>query len=334
MNTDLIFKLSDAVSFGNLRYATELAKKELSKYMDVTDFGTLGIIGTLDKGAARTLMLDAHIDEVGFVVTSVLEDGFVKVANVGGIDKRILPATPVIIHGKRQVSAVFASTPPHLGKNEPQEITDILLDTGICENLEDIVSVGDFVSYDSKCVSLSGNRICGKSFDDRAAVACLIEVASRIYDKELPFNVVFCFTEQEELGLRGAKTASFHIDCDEAIAVDVSFGDAPDVPDSHLKKLGGGVMIGVSPILNKDITKHLTKLCEKNNIPFNPEVMGGTTGTDADNITLAKSGIPTGLLSIPLRNMHTPCEIIDLSDYLNTCNLLEAYILSGGAFND
>lgn len=331
MNTDLLFSLSDAASLGDVKKASNIAKTELGKYMSVTEFGTLGLIGRLDKGAAHTLMLDAHIDEVGFVVTSILDKGFVKVANVGGIDKRILPATPVIIHGKREVSAVFASTPPHLGKSEPKDVTEILLDTGIHTGLEDIVSVGDFVSFDSKATRLCGNRVCGKSFDDRAAVACLIDVASRIYDKSLPFNVVFCLCDQEELGLRGAKTSSFSIECDEAIAIDVSFGDAPDVPDSHLKRLGGGAMIGVSPILNKKITNHLTALCKERNIPFMFEVMSGNTGTDADSITVSKSGIPTGLVSIPLRNMHTPCEIVDLADLDAVADLLEAYILSGGA---
>lgn len=331
MNTDLLFSLSDAVSLGNISEAADIAKGELSKYMPVTDFGMLGLIGRLDKGAKQTLMLDAHIDEVGFVVTNILDGGFVKVANVGGIDKRILPATPVIIHGRKKVPAVFASTPPHLGKKEPQEVTDILLDTGICKNLSDIVSVGDFVSYDSKCSNLYGNRVCGKSFDDRAAVACLIEVASRVYDKDLPFNLIFCLSDQEELGIRGAKTASFSIDCDQAIAIDVSFGDAPDVPDSNLKRLGGGVMIGVSPILNKNITDCFSKICKEKSLPFVYEVMSGTTGTDADSITVSKSGVPTGLLSIPLRNMHTPCEVVDLRDLDAVCDLLEAYILSGGA---
>lgn len=334
MDTNLLFSLSNAVSLGNLQKASNIAKSEFSKYMPVTEFGTLGLIGKLDKGANRTLMLDAHIDEVGFVVTNILEDGFVKVSNLGGIDKRILPATPVIIHGKRDVSAVFASTPPHLGKGEPKEVTDILLDTGTASDLEKVVSVGDFVSFDSKATKLFGSRVCGKSFDDRAAVCCLIEIASRIYDKELPFNVIFCLSDQEELGLRGAKTASFSLDCDEAIAIDVSFGDAPDVPDSHLKKLGGGVMIGVSPILNKSMTDLFLKICDKKNIPFMHEVMSGTTGTDADSITISKSGVPTGLLSIPLRNMHTPCEIIDLRDLDAVCDLVYDYILSGGAMND
>lgn len=333
MNIENLIKLlSDSVCIGNIKKASDIAKKELSKYAKVKDFGTLGVIGEINKGADRTLMLDAHIDEVGFVVTSVMDDGFLKVANVGGIDSRFLPALPVTVHGKKDVEAVFISTPPHLSKGEDKvkDVEDIFLDTGLGQNISDFVSVGDFVTFSSKTQNLSGTRFSGKSLDDRSAVACLIEVASRIYDKELPFNVIFSITEFEELGTRGAKTSSFQLECDEAIAIDVSFADAPDVPTAKCGKLGSGGMIGVSPVLNKKITDALINCAERNKTPYQLEVCGGTTGTDADSISIAKSGVPCGLISIPLRNMHTPQEVIDLNDIKSVCDILETYILSGG----
>lgn len=328
----LIAELSDAVSIGHLRGAADIAKSALSQFADVSDFGTLGVIGKIDKGAERTLLLDAHIDEVGFVVTNVFEDGFVKVSNVGGIDPRILPASRVIIHGKEDIKAVFTSTPPHLAKkeNEVVSLDDIMLDTGLGKRAQDIIAVGDFATYDIKVSSLSSERLCGKSFDDRVSVACLIEVASRIYDKDIPYNVIISFAEQEELGTRGAITSAFAADCDEAIALDVSFGTAPGVPSHESGSLGGGAMIGISPILDKSITDRLISVAEHNDIPYQREVMGGKTGTDADVISISKSGIPTGLVSIPLRNMHTPEEVIDLSDINSVCDILEKYILGGG----
>lgn len=328
----LITELSDSVCIGNIKTASEIAKKELSKYAEVSDFGTLGVIGKINKGAKRTLMLDAHIDEVGFVVTSVMDDGFLKVSNVGGIDSRILPAAPVIVHGKKDVPAVFVSTPPHLSKGEDKvkDVEDIFLDTGLGDKVSDFVSVGDFVTFASKTEKLWGTRLSGKSLDDRSAACCLIEVASRVYNKELPFNLIICLSEYEELGMRGAKTAAFEFDCDEAIAIDVSFGDAPDVSSAKCGKLGKGGMIGVSPVLDKKITNALLKHAEKNQISYQLEVSGGTTGTDADSISIAKSGVPCGLISIPLRNMHTPCEVVDLKDILSVCDILETYILSGG----
>ena len=333
---ELIKELSNSVCIGNINKASLISKKELSKYASVSDFGTLGVIGKINKGASRTLLLDAHIDEVGFVVTSVFDDGFVKVSAVGGIDARILPALPIIIHGKKDCPAIFISTPPHLAKDEKEakDINDIYLDTGLGSKANDFITAGDFCTFDKNAEDLNGTRLSGKAFDDRTAVACLIEVASRIYNKDIPFNVIISIAENEELGMRGAKTSSFEMNCDEAIALDVSFGDAPDVSSSKSGKLGKGAMIGVSPVLNKNISKKLQKIGDEKNIPYQLEVMGGTTGTDADVISISKSGVPCGLISIPLRNMHTPCEVVDLNDIKSVCDLLEEYILSGGSIND
>ena len=176
-----------------------------------------------------------------------------------------------------------------------------------------------------------GKIFTGKSFDDRAAVACLIEVASRIYDKDLSVNIIISLSEQEELGCRGAATSAFDANCDEAIALDVSFGTAPGIPAHESGKLGDGVMIGISPVLSKEMTDTLTEIANKNNIAHQFEVMGGKTSTDADVISVTKGGIPSALLSIPLRNMHTPVETIDADDLVSVCDLLEAYIMGGGA---
>ena len=142
--------------------------------------------------------------------------------------------------------------------------------------------------------------------------------------------MIINLAEQEELGTRGARTSAFACDASEAIALDVSFGDAPDVSPLKCGKLGSGVMVGVSPILNRKISNKLISLAEENNIPHQKEVMGGATGTDADVISITKSGYPCGLLSVPLRNMHTPCEVVDIKDAESIVDLLEKYILGWG----
>ena len=328
----ILKELSNAVTLGHLKGATEAARRLLTPYAEVSDFGQTGLIAKIDKGQKKTLMLDAHIDEVGFIVTHVFDSGFVKVAPVGGNDPRILPATPVVIHGKTELPAVFASNPPHLkGEEEVKATTDILLDTGLGTEVRELVSPGDLISYEKDFTLLSGGRVCGKSLDDRAAVACLIELASRLYDKDLPVNLILCLAEQEELGTRGAVTATFALSPDEAVAIDVSFADGPDIPSTKSGKLGGGAMIGISPILNRKISDLLTDIAKENNIPHQLEVMGGKTGTDADVITISGSGVPCGLVSIPLRNMHTPAEVVDMADIAAVCDILEAYILKGGA---
>lgn len=328
----LLEKLSNAVCIGDINEAALIAEAELKRFAEVSRHGTVGIVAKINKDKAKTLLLDAHIDEVGFVVTAVFPSGFVKVSNVGGIDPRILPASRVIIHGKEKVSAVFISTPPHLAKKENEAVTleDIYLDTALGEKAEELISVGDFVTFDSSFTAM-GKTFSGKSFDDRAAVACLLEVASRIYDKDLPVNVIISLSEQEELGCRGAATSAFDADCDEAIAIDVSFGEAPGIPSHESGKLGGGAMIGISPVLSKKMTDTLTEIANKNNIAHQFEVMGGKTSTDADVISITKGGIPSALLSVPLRNMHTPVEVINSTDLDSVCDLLEAYIMGGGA---
>lgn len=329
---ELTERLTNAVSIGHLRSASDIAKWELSKYAEVYDFGTIGVIGKINKSADKTIMLEAHIDEVGFIVTHVFENGFLKVATVGGNDSRLLPATPVTVHGKSEIPAVFISTPPHLAKkaDEAKSIDEIFLDTGLRDAVSDMVSVGDFATYRSSFKSLSGGKVCSKSLDDRAGVACLIEVARRIHNKPLDCNVIFCLSEQEELGTRGARTAAFSVDCDEAIAVDVSFGDAPDISATKCGKLSKGAMIGISPVLDRRISTKLLALAKENNISYQTEVMGGATSTDADVISISRTGIPSGLVSIPLRNMHSQCEVADIGDLESVVNLLEAYILSGG----
>ena len=333
-NTELLARLADAVCIGNLKDAALIAKSELQKYAEVSDFGTAGIVAKINKGKERTLLLDAHIDEVGFVVTSVFEDGFLKVAAVGGIDPRILPDTKVLVHGKECVPALFTSTPPHLAKNESEAVSldDILLDTGLGADAVKVISVGDYVTFKQSFSPLLGSRVTGKSLDDRAAVYCLLELVRRVYDKPLSYNIIISLSEQEELGTRGAVTAAFASECDEAIAVDVSFGNQPCVSPDECGRLGDGVMIGISPILSKKMTDRLTDLAKQNSIPHQFEVMGGRTGTDADVITVSKSGIPTALLSIPLRNMHTPVEVADTADIEAVVSLLSAYI-TGGADN-
>ncbi len=331
MDLKLLKALSEAVCIGHLTEARDIAAAELQKYAAVTPFGQSGLIAKIDKGKDKTLLIDAHIDEVGFIVTGILGEGFLRVTSVGGNDARILPATPVIVHGKTDIPAVFASTPPHLAGDDKsvKGLDDILLDTGRAD-IESYVSAGDLVTYKADFTELLGNRVTGKSFDDRAAVFCLLELAKRVYDKDLAYNLILSIAEGEELGTRGATTAAFSCDIDEAIAIDVSFGDAPGISADKCGKLGSGTMLGISPILDRGVTARLKAIAKEKNIPLQFEVMGGRTSTDADVISISKSGVKTGLISIPLRNMHTPAEIIDTADLEGIISLLEEYALGGG----
>ncbi len=326
------FKLSNAVGIGNLTEAADTAFDILSKYVICTKNG-LNIIGKIKGESNYTILLEAHIDEVGFVVTNIDDKGFLTVKNCGGIDFRSLPARVVTIHGKHKITGVFCAVPPHLAKGDTvyADIADLKIDTLLGEKAKDIISVGDFVTFKAAACSLLNNCITGKSLDNRAGVVCLLELAERLKDKKLPFNIVFALTEQEELGHRGAKTAAFDIDADEALVLDVSFGNAPDIKSSDCGKLSHGGMICISPILDKGLTDRLIATAKDNNISYQLEVTGSTTGTNGDVISVTKSGVKTALVSIPLRNMHTDVEVVCLDDINAVCDLLEQYILKGGA---
>ena len=280
-------------------------------------------------------MLDAHIDQIAFVVTDVDSKGFLTVKNAGGVDLRSLPSRRVTVHGKEKITAVFSATPPHLSKGEKEydDIGEIKLDTALGGKATDIVSVGDYVTFANEPCELLGKRVSGRSFDNRSAVACLIAVAEMLKDKELPFNVAFVLSDGEELGLRGIRTASFKINPQEAIAVDVSFGDGIGIGDEDCSPIGSGAMIGISPTLDRGVSNKLIRICEEKNIPYTAEVMGGRTGTNADMISVNREGVKTGTVSLPLRNMHSDTEIVDLNDLESVCKLLFEYALSGGVEN-
>lgn len=335
--TDLkqfLFELSAADCAVSVDKAAAVAERLLGNFAKVCRNGNT-VVGKIEGKSEHTVLLDAHIDEISFIVTDIDENGFLTVQKVGGIDLRILPAQVVTVHAKSDIPAVFCSTPPHLSKGEPafDDISELKLDTLLGEKARDVVSVGDTVTWRCDPIELLGNRVTGKALDDRAAVACLLLLAKRLYKKELPVSVVFAFSDQEELGMRGARTTTYGITPDEAVALDVSFAAAPDVSQNESGEISKGAMIGISPVLDKALTQRLQNIAKENNIPFQCEVMGGNTGTNADVISITKSGVKTGLISIPLRNMHTSVEVVDLEDIISVCDILEKYILSGGITN-
>lgn len=333
---ELLKELTLSFSIGHIDGAREILGRIVSPYAETEKIGNQGLIATIKGKSDKTLLIDAHIDEVGFIVTNVSENGFLTVSSCGGIDLRHLPAKQVVIHGKEKVKGVFISTPPHLSKENEKycDLGKIKIDTGLSEKAKDIISVGDFVTFDGEFFTLLNNRVASKSLDNRAGCAALALLAERLYGKKIPVNVVLLFSDSEELGLRGARTAAFKINADKAIVVDVSFGDAPDVKVQDSSPLSSGTMIGSSPILSRNITRTLEEIAKEKGIQFTNEVMGSATGTNADVISITKEGIECGLLSIPLRNMHTDCEIVDIRDIEATVDLLENFILSGGSFND
>lgn len=333
---ETLFELSKADGVGDVHESQELGFDLLSQFVKTEKTDTLTVIGFIEGESDYTLMLDAHIDQIAMVVTNIDENGFLTVAKSGGIDIRMLPSRRVTVHGKRKISAVFCSTPPHLKTSEVEysDISNIKIDTGLGSRARDFVSVGDYVTFSAEPKSLYGSRVTGRSFDNRASVTCLIELAERLSKEKLPFNVAFVLSDSEELGLRGIRPATFKVNPNEAIVLDVSFGNGIGISEEECGKLGEGAMIGVSPALDKNISQKLISVAEENGIPYQIEAMGSKSGTNADMVSVSREGVRTCTVSIPLRNMHTDVEIVDLKDLESVCDLVYKYILSGGMLYD
>ncbi len=281
---------------------------------------------------APTVLLEAHIDEIGFTVTHVDERGFLRVAPCGGVDNRTLSAAPVTVLSTPACNGVFCAVPLHLSKDDAPlpEITERAIDIGMdAEQAKARIPLGTRAVFAARFEELLNERVCSKALDNRAGVASILYALSLVTGQVLPVNVIVAFCVQEELGLRGAKTAAYGIRPDAAIVVDVSFAHTPDADKTACGTLGGGAMLGISPVLDATMTDSLRNLAEKQNIPFQFEVMGGTTGTDADTVSLTAEGIPSALLSVPLRYMHTPAEVVSLYDIRAVARLIAAFITEG-----
>lgn len=316
---------------GSESKAAQLALGMLREYCpdaEIINGNVTGKFGTHREGLP-SLLLDAHIDQIGFAVTYITDDGFIKVGNIGGIDRRLLPAQPVVVHGSRDIKGVICSVPPHLtsGGSEVLEMDDVAIDTGLTkEELEKLVSLGDSVTFDVTCRELIGSRITGGALDDRCGVASILYALELLKDSDLAYNVTVLFSTQEEVGERGAKIGAFEINPDIALAVDVSFAYAIGEEESKCGYLGKGPMIGISPSLSREISDELINTAKSADIPYQIEVMSGLTGTNADRFSVNRCGAKACTVSIPLRNMHTPVEVIDITDAEQTAKLLAAYI--------
>ena len=309
----------------------DVAESYLKEMGETTRDVNGSLVCTVGNGSHR-VMLDAHIDEIGFLVTCIDGD-FIRVAACGGIDRRTVIEQEVVVYGKEALFGVFAGLPPHLKKDEKKApaVDDLLIDCGLQhDKLVELVSPGDRVGFRSPLVKMANDCVTSKSLDNRAGVAAIIMAASLVDTKAADCTLILSLSAQEELGCRGARTVAFAQEVDEAIVVDVSFGNGPDVSERECGKIGEGAMIGVSPVLNSVATNKLISLAKEKDIPYQLEVTGRSTGTNADVISITKSGIRTSLVSIPLRNMHTSCEVVSLKDIDSCARLIAEYVMNGG----
>lgn len=289
--------------------------------------------------SAPTLMLDAHIDEVCLMVREIDENGFLRVANITGMDPCALPAADVVVHGKKPLFGVVCCMPPHLQTAEERETMSdegsLCIDIGLSsEKAKELVAVGDRITWRASSRALADGGITGKALDDRACAAIIVKVMEELQGTELPFHLAALFSAQEEVGCRGAKVGTYRIEPAEAVVLDVSFAMVPGGKKLESGELKGGPMVGVSPLLDREGFERMKRVAEEENIPYQVEVLPRNTGTNATPVQVAKSGVKTALLSLPLRFMHTPVERVAAEDCNAMVRLLTAYLRRRGALKE
>jgi len=315
---------------GISRYIEGLFKE----YCDEVKIDSFYNVCGYKKGASHSgkkIMIMAHHDEIGMLVKSIDDKGFIKFTNIGGIDTKILLAQEVVIHGSKDVYGVIGAKPPHLLK--PEEVKravkmeDLYIDTGLSkESVAQLVSIGDVITFKTYPFELKNSKLSSKCLDNRAGVAVLLDILERLSKLKHNDDVVFVATSQEELGLSGAKIASYNINPDLAIVIDACQGEIPDVSKDESYTLGKGPAIAIGPNLHRAHTKKIIELAKEENIPYQIDVEPGNTGTEAWATQVSRAGIPTLLISIPLKYMHTTVETVHINDIKNAGKLISRFV--------
>ena len=313
--------------------AAELLRP-LTDEVRLTRLGSVAGVRRCGREDAPKLLLDAHLDEIGFIVTGH-DEGFLRFAPLGGVDPRMLPDREVTILTDPPVHGVVACLPPHVQTAEDMDkslpIKDLYIDVGLSqEEAERRIPVGTPAAYRGGCAPLGEDLLCGKALDDRAGFAVLLDVLERLKDKQLNVDLYVLGSTQEETHSSGAVTAAYEIAPRMCVAVDVTHGDSPDASKHETFQLGGGPVIGVGPNCARSLSGRLKELAGEMDMPVQIEVMSGSSGTNAWPIQVSREGVATAVLSVPERYMHTPVEAVNKKDLENTAALLAALVESLG----
>jgi len=345
---DFLKKLSEAHGVSGYEHAIrEMVIAEFKPYADEISVTPMGSVIALKRGAGPSMrstlsraeglrtgkvLIEGHMDEIGLMVTEI-EQGFLRFTQVGGFDVRVLPSQEVIVHGKQKLRGIIGARPPHVLTADEREkvipMSDLWIDVGLPEaRVRELVQVGDWITYARDVIDLKNNLVAGKSLDDRAAVVSVVEALKSLATMKHTWDVYAVANVQEEVGLKGAQTSAFRINPDVAIALDVSHAEQPNTPEIGTVPLGGGMGIAIGPNIHPLVYEKLTEVAKANEIAFKVLAEAGATGTDAWAMQVVREGIPTGLIDIPLRYMHTSVETISITDVERIGRLLALFCAS------
>ncbi len=312
-----------------------IIEKAWQPITDQLNVSRIGSLHGLQKGTGPeprpVLLVAAHMDAIGLMVNAIL-DGFLRLTSVGGIDERVLPGQMVNVHGRQDLPGMIVSSPPRTLPAGLQAgvvpLEYLLVDVGLPpDEVARLVRVGDLVSFAQPPVNMSGDTLVGHTLDNRASVAALTSCLETLRTRPHTWDVWAAATAQEETTYGGAVTSTFQLHPSLCLAIDVTFGSEPKSPAHMTFPLGKGPILGWGPVVHPKLYKVIKELAEKLEIPVTLEPTPRNSFTDADAMLVAGEGIPTAVVSIPLRYMHTPVEMVALKDIERASRLVAEFIV-------
>jgi endoglucanase len=335
MRVDLLNKICQTPGApGFEKLIRELIIETVKPLVDEVELDNLGNIYAIKRGkGSKRVMVGAHMDEIGFIVTHIDDHGFIRFHTLGGFDPKTLTAQRVIIHGKEDIIGVMAAKPIHVmtqeEKNKTPKTTDFFIDTG--RSREDVISlikIGDPITRERSFIEM-GDCVNSKSLDNRLAVFILIEALRELKEQEVPYDIYGVFTVQEEVGIRGANVAALKIKPDFGFGLDTTIAyDLPGAAEHEkITSLGKGAAIKImdaSAICDYRMVEFMKKTADNNNIPWQPEILtaGGTDTAGIQRMT--EGGSIAGAISIPTRHLHQVIEMANKKDIHHAIQLLKA----------
>lgn len=310
---------------GNEDEVREFVKEHIKELADEIKIDSMGNLIAFKKGKSKKLkvMLSAHMDEVGFMVTGFGDSGVIKFATVGGIDERILPGKRVLV-GEKKIPGVIGSKPIHMQEKDERnanvKLKKMYIDIGTDkkEETEKLVSLGDYIAFHSPYTEFGDGLVKAKALDDRVGCAILMEALKERYE----FDLYACFTVQEEVGLRGSEVAVYTVNPDIALVVEgTTCSDVPGVEKSEYSTvLGEGAALTImdrTSYPDKNFVNYIYELAQRNKLPVQFK-QTNTGGNDAGKIQMSRSGVVTASISVPCRYIHSPVSVMSKKDF-NSC---------------
>jgi putative aminopeptidase FrvX len=328
----LLSRLTLASGIGYCGTVQEVIIEELRKYgIDAHSEKDGSVVACIRGKEDYGVLLACHLDEIGLMVSLIDDAGRLNFSTIGGIDGRVLPGQEVIVHGKKDFKGYIGAKPPHLMSKEERDKTipveSLFVDLGLTADVvKQYVSIGDYITFDGVYSRLQNGLRAVKSLDNRASVACGILALGDLIRSEHQRSIYFVATAQEEYTGIGARIHSYRLAVECACVVDVTFGEHPELSEHEYYPLNKGPTIGRGSTISEKLYRVLKDIAEQLEIPYSIEAMPVRTGTDAEDIAFNREGIPTCVIGIPVRYMHTPVEVVALKDIERTQRLIVGFL--------